>query len=70
MDYTVLIERAEDGSFSAYVPDLPGCVSCGDTAGEAIDSIQEAIRGHLATMRQYGESIPSPKSFATVIHAG
>ena len=32
MDYVVVIERAADGSYSAYVPDLPGCVACGDTA--------------------------------------
>lgn len=44
MDYTVVIERADDGSLSVYVPDLAGCVSCGDTAGQALDSIQEAFR--------------------------
>ena len=36
MEYLVVIERAEDGSFSAYVPDLPGCVSCGDSIEESL----------------------------------
>ena len=35
MDYAVVIERAGDGSYSAYVPDLPGCVSCGDSPDES-----------------------------------
>ena len=34
MEYVAIIERAADGSYSAYVPDLPGCVSCGDTVEE------------------------------------
>ena len=69
MDYTVVIEKAGDGSFSAYVPDLPGCVSCGDTPGEAIDSIREAIAGHIQTLREFGEPVPAPRSFAAVVPA-
>jgi predicted RNase H-like HicB family nuclease len=69
MDYTVVIEKADDGSFSAYVPDLPGCVSCGDTPGEALDSIREAVQGHIATLREFGEPVPEPRSFASVIRA-
>lgn len=69
MDYTVVIEQADDGSYSAYVPDLPGCVSCGDTPGQALDAIREAITGHLATMREFGEAVPKPRSIASVVHA-
>ncbi len=69
MDYTVVIEKAEDGSYSAYVPDLPGCVSCGDTPGEALDSIREAVGGHIQTLREFGEPVPEPRSFASVIRA-
>lgn len=69
MDYTVVIERAEDGSFSVYVPDLPGCVSCGDTTEEALQNIKEAISGHIATMREFGDPIPEPRSTAAVVHA-
>lgn len=69
MDYTVVIEPADDGSYSAYVPDLPGCVSCGDTPGKTIDSIGEAIRGHIQTLLEFGEPVPKPRSFASVVRA-
>jgi predicted RNase H-like HicB family nuclease len=60
MDYVVVIEKAEDGSFSAYVPDLPGCVSCGDSPEEAEQLIREAIRLHVESLREHGEAVPSP----------
>ncbi len=69
MDYTVVIEQADDGSFGVYVPDLPGCVSCGDTPGQALDSIREAIQGHIQSLREFGEPVPKPRSFATIVHA-
>jgi len=69
MDYTVVIELADDGSYSAYVPDLPGCVSCGDTPGETLDAVQEAIQGHIETLREAGEPVPKPRSFASVVRA-
>ena len=69
MDYTVVIEKADDGSYSAYVPDLPGCASCGDTPGETLDSIREAVQGHIQTMREFGEAVPEPRSFASVVRA-
>ena len=47
MDYLVVIEKAADGSYSAYVPDLPGCVSCGETSEEAKLLIREAIQLHI-----------------------
>lgn len=69
MDYTVVIESADDGSYSAYVPDLPGCVSCGDTPGQALDAIREAIQGHIQVLREHGEAVPKPRSIASVVHA-
>lgn len=69
MNFTVVIEEADDGSYSAYVPDLPGCVSCGDTPGEALDSIREAIQGHIQTLREFGEPVPKPRSIASVVYA-
>jgi len=69
MNYTVVIEPADDGSFSVYVPDLPGCVSCGDTPGQALDSIREALQGHIETLREFGEAVPEPRSFAGVVNA-
>ena len=70
MDYTVVIEAADDGSFSAYVPDLPGCVSSGDTREEAEHMIAEAIKGHLQVLREHGEPVPAARATASVVHAG
>jgi predicted RNase H-like HicB family nuclease len=61
--YTVVIEKA-DGNYSAYVPDLPGCVAVGDTIDECEASIQEAIEGHLRVMHDEGLEIPEPRSVA------
>lgn len=57
MRYAVVIERA-DGNYSAYVPDLPGCVATGATVEEVEREIKEAIRFHLDGMRQDGVQIP------------
>jgi predicted RNase H-like HicB family nuclease len=69
MQYTVVIEQAEDGSLSVWVPDLPGCVSTGDTRDEALRNIAEAIKGHIETLREHGEPVPPPRSSATVVAA-
>lgn len=69
MDYLVVIERGSDGSFSAYIPDLPGCVSCGDSLDEVKVLIQEALQLHIEAMREHGQSIPSPTTQAMVVHA-
>ena len=61
--YAVVIEKA-DGNYSAYVPDLPGCVAVGDTIEECEDSIQEAIEAHLQVMRDEGLHVPEPRSVA------
>ena len=58
-EYTVIIEPAEDGTFSVYVPDLPGCISTGTTREEAIDSIREAIAGHIQTLKDLGGTGPA-----------
>jgi predicted RNase H-like HicB family nuclease len=69
MEYTVIIEPADDGTFSVYVPDLPGCVSTGRTREEAIESIREAIQGHVQTLRDLGEPVPPPRSQSQVVAA-
>ncbi len=61
MRYAVIIERAE-GNFSAYVPDLPGCVATGTTVAEVETEIREAIEFHLEGMREDGLPIPPPSS--------
>jgi predicted RNase H-like HicB family nuclease len=69
MDYVVVIEKAEDGSFSAYVPDLPGCVASGDNPDEARQLIAEAVALHIDSLRQHGEPVPPPTTMAGTVHA-
>lgn len=47
MDYVVVIEKLDDGSLSAYVPDLPGCVTSGDSVDEVRILIKEAVTMHI-----------------------
>lgn len=61
MKYAVVIEKAEN-NYSAYVPDLPGCVATGVTIEEVESEIREAIEFHLEGMREDGEPIPPPSS--------
>ena len=61
MKYVVVIEKAE-GNYSAYVPDLPGCIAVGDTIEECETSIQEAIEFHIRGLREDGVEVPEPTS--------
>ena len=61
MRYAIVIENA-DGNFSAYVPDLPGCVATGSTVEATEKAIREAIQFHLDGMRDDGMPIPEPTS--------
>ena len=63
MRYAVVIEKAE-GNFSAYVPDLPGCVATGSTVGEAEQQISEAIEFHLEGLK--AEKLPIPPAASRV----
>ncbi len=62
--YAIVVEWAE-GNYSAYVPDLPGCVTTGTTVDETIASMREAIAGHLALMAECGDPIPEPRAVVT-----
>jgi predicted RNase H-like HicB family nuclease len=61
MRYAIVIEKAE-GNYSAYVPDLPGCIATGATVPEVEAEIREAIEFHLEGMREDGLAIPAPSS--------
>jgi predicted RNase H-like HicB family nuclease len=61
MRYAVVIEKAES-NYSAYVPDLPGCVATGTTIAEVESEIRDAIEFHLEGMREDGLSLPPPSS--------
>ncbi len=61
MRYAVVIEKAEN-NYSAYVPDLPGCVATGATLAETEAQIREAIEFHIEGLREGGLSIPPASS--------
>ena len=63
MRYAVVIEAAE-GNFSAYVPDLPGCVATGATEAEVTRAIREAIEFHLDGLREDGRLFLSRRAMS------
>jgi len=66
MTYTVIYEKGST-SWGAYVPDLPGVISVGDSREEVERLILQAIQFHLEGMREEGVVIPHPSSFAGVV---
>lgn len=64
--YAVVFERSGDG-YGVFVPDLPGCVSVGDTLEEAQSNIREAIEGHIAVMREFGDPVPVPTTLTQYV---
>lgn len=66
MRYAVVIEKAEN-NYSAYVPDLPGCVAVGATVEETELSIREAIEFHVEGLRADGLPVPQPSSHVEYI---
>jgi predicted RNase H-like HicB family nuclease len=66
MRYAVVIEKA-DGNYSAYVPDLPGCVATGDTVKAVESEIRNAIRFHIEGLKEDGLPVPAPTSIADYV---
>ena len=66
LKYAVIFEKSADG-YGAYVPDLPGCVTVGDTLEETERNIREAIQGHISVMREFGDPIPEPTTVAEIV---
>jgi len=58
-EYTVLLEKGEN-NWSAYVPDLPGCIATGKTRRDTLQLMREAIEFHIEGMRFNGEDVPEP----------
>jgi predicted RNase H-like HicB family nuclease len=58
-EYTVIYEWTGK-NYSAYVPDLPGCIACGDTLEETQQFIKEAIELYIEALREDGKSVPEP----------
>lgn len=69
MRYAVVTEKAE-GNYSAYVPDLPGCIATGATVAEVEEQIREAIEFHLDGLREDGSEIPRPSSQVEYVEVG
>ena len=64
--FLVVIEKAE-GNYSAYSPDLPGCVAVGDTLEEVQRGMQEAMLMHIKGMVEDNEPIPAPQSMVQLM---
>jgi len=59
MRYAIVVEKTEN-NYSAYVPDLPGCVATGRTVEETENEIREAIAFHIEGLLEDGLTIPKP----------
>ena len=68
MRYAMIIETGKR-NYSAYIPDLPGCVATGKTVEEVRQRIREAVELHLAGMREDGLPIPQPTTLADYVEA-
>ena len=63
MKYVAIVAKGGNG-YSAYLPDLPGCIAAGDTLEETSRLIHEAAAFHVEGMAEHGEDIPEPSSIA------
>ncbi len=66
MKYLVVVEKAGK-NFSAYVPDLPGCVATGNTPEDVQQNIREAISMHIEGLREDGLPVPEPQTQAEFV---
>ena len=66
MKYLIVIEQTRTG-FSAYSPDVPGCVATGGTRPRVESEMKKAIRFHLDGMREQGIRLPRPRSWWKVV---
>jgi predicted RNase H-like HicB family nuclease len=67
MQYAVILEKEANSDWGAYVPDLPGCVAIAKTREEVDRLIRETIVIHIRGMREDGDPIPEPTSFAETV---
>lgn len=64
--YLIIVERTDTG-YSAYSPDLPGCVATGSSREKVEGEMRAAVELHLEALRAQGDSAPEPNSYATYI---
>lgn len=67
MRYVAIIHKEQDTSYGVSFPDLPGCISAGETADQALDRAAEALALHLSGMCEDGEGIPTPRTFENIV---
>jgi predicted RNase H-like HicB family nuclease len=67
--YLIIIEKAEK-NYSAYSPDLPGCIAAGKTRTTAERNMKKAIEMHIRGLRRDNQPLPEPRSFAEYIQVG
>jgi len=68
MRYAIVIEKA-GVNYSAYVPDLPGCIATGATVREVETEIRDAVRFHIKGLKEDGLPVPAPTSIAEYVEA-
>jgi predicted RNase H-like HicB family nuclease len=61
--YIALMHKDDSTNYGVSFPDVPGCISAGDTFEEVVTNAAEALGGHFAAMRADGDPIPAPRSF-------
>jgi predicted RNase H-like HicB family nuclease len=64
--FLALVHKDEGTSYGVSFPDVPGCISAGDTLEEALDNAAEALSGHLALLTADGDPLPRPRSFEAI----
>jgi predicted RNase H-like HicB family nuclease len=68
-EYVVVFERADDGGWGAFLPDLPGVVALGRSREEVADRIREALDAYAEEMTALGQPLPAPVATAETIEA-
>ena len=64
--YTVVIEKTDNG-YSAYAPDLPGCIAAADSVSDVEELMREAITLHVESLREHGDPVPEPQTSAALV---
>jgi predicted RNase H-like HicB family nuclease len=67
--YAVVVERATDGGYGVWSPDLPGVAALGETEAEALGEMRRAIQFHLDGLREDGLPLPQPSTVAATVIA-
>ena len=56
--YRIVLRKEPEGSYTAMVPSLPGCITWGETVEQALEMMKDAIKGYIAVLKEEGEPVP------------